>query len=179
MTAEEYNSRGNTYYDQGKYDLAIADYTRAIQLNPKYNVAYNNRGYAYNNQGKYDLAIADYTKAIQLDPERAYYYNIRGAIYEKQKEYEKALDDYDIAISLGSKKAKDNRDILLREHPELNMTAEEYNNRGYAYDDQGKYDLAIAYYTRAIEIDPKFAAAYNNRGAAYYNQARLLWYNQI
>lgn len=45
--------------------MAIADYTKAIELDPK---VYNNRLDIYNKQGRYDLAIADCTKAIQIDP---------------------------------------------------------------------------------------------------------------
>jgi tetratricopeptide (TPR) repeat protein len=47
---------------------AIADFDRAIQLNPKYVDAFNNRGFAYNTKGEYDRAIADYNQAIQLNP---------------------------------------------------------------------------------------------------------------
>jgi tetratricopeptide (TPR) repeat protein len=32
--AEAYFHRGNTYYDKGEYDRAIADYTQAIWLDP-------------------------------------------------------------------------------------------------------------------------------------------------
>ena len=44
QTAEEYFDSG---YDKAKakdYYGAIADYTKAIELNPKYTEAYNNRG---------------------------------------------------------------------------------------------------------------------------------------
>lgn len=34
----------------------------------------------------------------------------------------------------------------------------------------GLYDRAISDFNRAIEIDPKHADAYNNRGNAYYNK---------
>jgi len=45
--AKAYNGRGNAYQDKGDHDQAIADYTQAIRLDPKYAVAYNNRAYAY------------------------------------------------------------------------------------------------------------------------------------
>ena len=41
-----------------------------------------------------------------------------------------------------------------------------YYNRGNAKDDKGDLDGAIADYNRAIELDPKLAIAYNNRGNA-------------
>ena len=42
MTAEDYCNRGYTYKSQGKLDLAIADYTQAIELNPNYALAKRN-----------------------------------------------------------------------------------------------------------------------------------------
>jgi tetratricopeptide (TPR) repeat protein len=38
--------------------------------------------------------------------------------------------------------------------------AEAYNNRGLAYSDKGQYDQAISDFTKALEIKPRFAAAY-------------------
>ena len=45
-----------------------------------------------------------------------------------------------------------------------------YNNRGWAYRDQGELDKAIADFTKAIELDPTYAVAYNNRGFVYHDQ---------
>jgi len=42
-----YNNWGNAYYKKGQTDRAIADYGKAIGLDPKYAHAYNNRGNAY------------------------------------------------------------------------------------------------------------------------------------
>jgi tetratricopeptide (TPR) repeat protein len=43
-----------------------------------------------------------------------------------------------------------------------------YNNRGNAYYEQEKYDLAMADYTKAITYDSKNEEAYRNRGNTYY-----------
>lgn len=42
--------------------------------------------------------------------------------------------------------------------------AEGYNNRGFAYCEIGQYDQAISDLSKAVEIDPRLAQAYNNRG---------------
>ncbi|MGB9742145.1 MAG: tetratricopeptide repeat protein, partial [bacterium] len=34
-------------------------------------------------------------------------------------------------------------------------------------------EKAIQYYTRAIELNPKFAKAYNNRGNVYYDKGEF------
>jgi len=45
--------------------------------------------------------------------------------------------------------------------------AEFYFNQGVAWNEKGDYDKAISEYTKAIEINPSLAEAYNNRGLAY------------
>ncbi len=48
-----------------------------------------------------------------------------------------------------------------------NRLATRYNNRGIAYGNKGDYDRAIADHNKAIELDPRYAKAYNNRGVDY------------
>ena len=45
-----------------------------------------------------------------------------------------------------------------------------YANRGWAYNDKGDYDRAIADFDRAIQLKPDYAEAYANRGWAYNNK---------
>ena len=42
-----------------------------------------------------------------------------------------------------------------------------YNNRGIAYSQKSEFDLAIADYNTAIELNPQFALVYYNRGEAW------------
>ena len=42
-----------------------------------------------------------------------------------------------------------------------------YYNRGVVYDNKGAVDLAIADYTKVIELDPNYAVAYNNRSMCW------------
>ena len=50
--------------DQGRYDEAIAAFSRAIALKPDYAKAHNNLGIALKDQGRPDEAIAAYNRAI-------------------------------------------------------------------------------------------------------------------
>ena len=52
---------------KGELDVAIADLSEAIRLDPKDASFYKNRGYAYDQKGDLDKAIADYSEAIRLD----------------------------------------------------------------------------------------------------------------
>lgn len=80
-TATAYINRGKAYYLKGQLELAIADYTKAIELNPQDAEAHGYRGDAYLEKGQHDQAIRDYTKAIQLNPKYAMVYYKRGFVY--------------------------------------------------------------------------------------------------
>src|SRR5262245_25517146 len=43
-------------------------------------------------------------------------------------------------------------------------------NRAWAYRNKGEYDLAIADDTRAVELDPKNANAFQDRATAYFQK---------
>jgi Flp pilus assembly protein TadD len=96
-----YSRRGNVYGRKGQFDKAIADYNKAIEINPKDAMAYNNRGVEYQNKGQYDRAVADYNKAIELNSKYAFpYYNI-GCIYSLQNNLSKALKYLELALQNG------------------------------------------------------------------------------
>jgi tetratricopeptide (TPR) repeat protein len=149
-----YSNRGSLYYNQGKPELALADYNKAIALNPNLASAYYNRGILYGNQRKPELALADYNKAIALNPNYADAYNNRGNLYKNEGKPDLALPDFNKAIAL---------------NPNL---VQAYNNRGVLYSDQGKPDLALADYNKAIDLNPNLVQAYNNRGNLYKNQGK-------
>ncbi len=64
--AEVYCSRGVAYAKSRDYDRAIADYDKAIDLDPKNAKAYYQRGYVYDIKGERDRAMADYNQAMRL-----------------------------------------------------------------------------------------------------------------
>jgi len=98
--ASAYTNRGNAYDDKGEFDRAIADYTKAIKLNPKDADFYTNRGNAYDDKGEFDRAIADFGKAIKLNPKDANAYNNRGFACEKKGDWKQAIADYRKALRL-------------------------------------------------------------------------------
>jgi tetratricopeptide (TPR) repeat protein len=63
-----WNNRGAAYIHLHQYDKAVADYTKAIKLNPKNATTWNNRGLAYTRLREYDKALTDLNKAVALEP---------------------------------------------------------------------------------------------------------------
>ena len=163
---QAYCDRGHTYTEKGEYDLAIADWTKVIELDPSWVGGYYYRGQAYTRKGEYERAITDFTKVIETDPswvggfyyqgqvythkgEYASAYCERGRAYRCKAEYELAIADYTKAIEIA---------------PEF---VSAYCDRGHAYTEKGEYDLAIADWTKVIETDPSWVGGYHYRGQAY------------
>lgn len=65
--ASAFLSRGFAFHNKKKYDLAVADYDKGIELNPKDASAYLNRGNSYEQMGNLEKAAADFKKALELD----------------------------------------------------------------------------------------------------------------
>jgi tetratricopeptide (TPR) repeat protein len=177
-TAGAFLDRGITLARQGEFEMAIADFTEAIKLNPNLSGAYLLRGRAvyasvsdvidigekFERVGvhfkggwkasdeqlrAYELAITDFTQAIKLASDNAVAYSDRGDTYCQIGDYDKAIADYNQAIRI---------------NPQY---AWAYNNRANAYHYKGDNDKAVADYTQAIRHDPQFSYPYYNRGNQY------------
>ncbi len=98
--AQQAFMKGIVDSDNGDLDRAIADYTKAIELDPKLLSAYINRGLAYDGKGNFDQAIADYTKAIELDPTFALAYIDRGGDYRDVGTWAKIHQAYPARLGL-------------------------------------------------------------------------------
>ena len=140
--AAAYYNRGNAYKLKGELDLAIADYTKAIALDPEDVSAHYNRAITYNDKGDYDRAIADYTKVIELYPEYAIAYTNRGIAYENKGEHVEALADYTWAIALNPKDVNG------------------YYARALTCERIGQKEQAIADFRQVLSLDP------NHKGSA-------------
>jgi tetratricopeptide (TPR) repeat protein len=156
--AEAHIVRAKEYEGKRDDDAAIAEYTKAIELDPDNAEAYNRRGIAYGKKGDGDRAFAGFNRAIKLDPDYAEAYCNRGFAYYIKKDCGQAIADFNRAIKLD---------------PDY---AEAYCRRGYAYGKKGDYGQAITDINRAIELDPDYAWAYYGRADAYgekgdYDQA--------
>ena len=95
-----YMKRGHDYLKGSDYDRAIANFDKAIALNPSDASVYCNRARAYYHRRDYDLAITDCTKAIEKDSNYATAYNIRGMAYLEKDDSTRANADFDTVLQL-------------------------------------------------------------------------------
>lgn len=183
--------------DEKDFDQAVADFTRAIELNPRLAEAYKGRADCYvdyigehlGETVSYDKTIGDYNMAIALDPTNATYYISRAWAFDIAGDYDKALVDITKAIELDPTNAAYYRSRGLTYMDVSNYTKaiadftkaielepednHSYSYRGEAYMEKGSYDLAVIDYTKAIELTPKswwLSHLYNERGGVYLKQ---------
>jgi tetratricopeptide (TPR) repeat protein len=112
--AIDHLNRGTKELAAGDLDDALAEFNRAIELDPNYSASYFNRGLVRKRQANYDGAISDFTKAIELNPIAEAYLD-RGAARKDNGDREGAISDYTKAIELNPKNAKShaNRGMIM------------------------------------------------------------------
>jgi tetratricopeptide (TPR) repeat protein len=182
-----YGERGESYRLVGRYDDALADFSRAIELDPESSWSFTRRGDTYRGMKRYDDALADYSRAIELDP-------IARAFADRKDSHEdRRRHDEDALAHMGFETASDQestrtitclggtyRDIKKYDDSladfsrvnELDPTARVFADRGDAFRHLGRYDDALADLARAIELDPESAWVISYRGRSYHDMKR-------
>lgn len=92
QSAKKYYSTGKKFLESISYQDAITNFSKAIELDPKYSKAYIDRAYSYEKLGNTANAIDDYKRAIVFEPkDKELYYNAGRLLYEIGK-YDDAYD---------------------------------------------------------------------------------------
>jgi tetratricopeptide (TPR) repeat protein len=89
-----FHHRGLAEFKLANVTGALADFTKAIELNPSYAPAYCSRASLEQTKLDYDAALTDENKAIELDARFALAYFGRGNVEEARGQYDAALADY-------------------------------------------------------------------------------------
>ncbi|MBL8131418.1 MAG: TIR domain-containing protein [Anaerolineae bacterium] len=127
-----FRARGLVRADVGDLEGALADYSRAIVLDPTFVDALLSRGHLLLRLGRPAEAEADFTQIIALEPGNSTAYYNRGVARATQNAYDLALADYTRTLQIDE------------------TNAEAYNNRGAAYYALAKYELAAQDFSAAI-----------------------------
>jgi tetratricopeptide (TPR) repeat protein len=177
---------GNRYYEERKYDNAIASYSKAIAIDISYFDSYLNLGKVYNDVGNYDLAIITLNKALQITPDNVPVFLERGKAYFYLGSHQRALDCYfnvlvyepenELAL-LGRGKTylymneTDNAADDLNKVTELNKdNAEAFAFQGFLFDKIGKRELSLKAFEKANSIDPDISVMFYKIAELYRTQ---------
>lgn len=148
-SAEAHALRGDHYRRLSQYDNAVADLTRALELDDQDAFARSRRGSAYARRGSPGDAQSDFSALLAKTPTTARDFEARGEAYWTNNNLEAAIEAYTKAIELDP------------------TNALAYAGRAMVFDKQQQYDRAIADSSKAIALEPLFAEAYNVRGIAH------------
>jgi putative GTP pyrophosphokinase len=94
-----YKHRGMAEFAQSRYDEAIADFTRALELERSYRIAYY-RGVVYSVLKRYAEAIDDFTLSLEISPFQAFCLFRRGQAYYHIGDYPQAISDCEAALAM-------------------------------------------------------------------------------
>ncbi len=111
--ADMYAFRAELYSQAGKYDEAIADYGRTIEVMPDHAGAFHDRALIYAQQKKYQEALDDLARAQFLIPNSPLPHFNRGRVYELMGKRAEAIAEYKKARILAPN-MKEPQDALRR-----------------------------------------------------------------
>lgn len=146
-----YYLKGKLYKETGDTTLACSSYQTAIEVDPGYYEAYIEAGLLFHGR-KHELAKEYYRSAIEVRPTSVEpWYNLAMYLqetgYKKNANYKEAFACYDSILKIDPK-----------------FAAAPFN-KGYIYLEYlQQYDSAAVYFSKAIELYPKYFQAYYNRG---------------
>jgi eukaryotic-like serine/threonine-protein kinase len=151
-----HNTLANIQESNGKHDLALQEFQRVLDINPKDAGALLGLARTYENSGRIVDAETAYQKAAALRPDSWDMLDELGSFYDRQGKYQQAIDQYKKALTL----TPDNAQVYL--------------NMGATYIDWGRpEDLKSAEKAlqQAIALHPTYPA-YANLGLLYLNLQR-------
>jgi tetratricopeptide (TPR) repeat protein len=145
-TAAEFIDQGNDFHRQRKYDDAIADFSRALALEPDSSRAHANRGLAYLSKGGADPdAQSDFTEALKLDAKNADAMRGDAILLSNHRRFDEAVNELSQAISINP---NDQWAFLWR---------------AITYARMNKRDQANADFDQAIKLKPDQSETYRFR----------------
>ncbi len=177
-----HSNRGVLYFNTQKYQEAIVDFNNSLKYRPDNTDALLGRANTFSFLGQFAEAIPDYDKYLELETDDNKGYMWRGIAKFRIGKFEDALADFDISISmlptdyepyywkgLTYLEKKDFQNALnnLNIAAENNPTTEVYYWRGWANQNLGKADAAIADYTVSIQNNVNAGFCLVNRSQLY------------
>ena len=139
---------GNVYLQTGQKDEAIAQFKKAIEVNPYYWVIHRDLGRAYYSIGENEKAVAEFQQVTQLQPENAEGWSNVATADLRMGKLEDSIPAYQKSIQLAP-------------------TYLAYMNLGYVYTVLKQYPQAIEALEKSVELGPNQEDARGSLADAY------------
>ena len=176
------NLLGSALANQGRFDEAVVQYRKALEIEPTFIEAEKNLAVALAGGGQIDEALAHFRKTLEIDPDFVEARDNlgrllagRGQFDEAVVQYRKALEidpDYaeahdDLGQALFQQGLPDEAAEHFRKAVDIKPDfAEAHNNLALVLVKREQFDEALAHYHKALDIKPDYAAAHFNLGMA-------------
>ena len=93
-----YSDSAFKQFQAGNFDKAVADATKALELDANDTTAYLCRGMACFELERYEQAVQDLTAGLKIAPNRTEAYFYRGKAYTGLGEFDAAIADFEKAL---------------------------------------------------------------------------------
>ena len=138
-----------------QYEAAIAEFRKALAMDPSDPTALSNLGVALTSAGRFDEAAAQFRKAIEVEPENFKAHGNLGVALARAGRFNEAVAPLEKAVGLDPEDAR-TRSAL-----------------GGALVNTGRLEDAVVHLRKALEIDPNDADANNNLGGVLARTGRF------
>jgi len=176
------SDRALTFYRAGRFEDAIAEWRKALELDPGDAAAVSNLGAALHGAGRLEEAAREFARALELDPDNVRAHANIGIALASSGKYDEAARHFERALELrpGDAQARSAYGGMLvetgqldRAMPHLRIALEltpdspdALNNYAGALARAGKYAEALPYFRKALEFEPNSAVLHFNYGRA-------------
>ncbi|MGZ5001572.1 MAG: tetratricopeptide repeat protein [Chthoniobacterales bacterium] len=139
-----HKSLGYTFHEKGRLDEALAEYERALEINPRLASARSNLGVTLLQLGRREESLSHLQKALESNPNVPDFHSNLGLALLDTSHVNEALAEFQKALQL---------------NPDL---AGAHYNLGNILVELGRAPEALPHYQRVLELDPNDFAALNN-----------------
>ncbi len=152
--ARYHDSLSTMLHKMQRYDEALAEKRRAVELEPENARYHDSLGTTLHAMQRYEDALAESRRAVELEPENAEYHYSLGVTLHEMQRYEEALAESRRAVELEPENA--------RYHQQKGVTLHEMQ----------RYDEALAEKRRAVELEPENARYHDSLGVTLHEMQR-------
>jgi eukaryotic-like serine/threonine-protein kinase len=181
--AEGHSCLGNVYFSTGRYDGAVKEFQRSLDLDHLSDETLRLLAASYQKTGNAAAAEEAFRKAVSLRPNYWGVYNAFGTFYYRQARYAEAAEQFRKAMQLAPLNYRAYSNLgaiyslfgrygeavdLLRQSNALHPSYESYGNLAVAYFYMGRYQDSAENLQQALKIDDKDWLNWGNLGDTLY-----------
>lgn len=152
--AQAHTDLGAGYLQQRQLEVALEEFTLAVQIDPTYGAAYNGLGLVYSALGQDAKAEQNFKKALLIDPNNSESHNNYGSFLCARNRFDESIKEFLAAVR----------------NPLYATPALAYTNAGICSGLKQDAIAAESYLLKALQIDPLFNTAAYQLALMQYNR---------